>query len=68
MSPEEILNQRKNKFLKIGRGKGFINNTESLSIVENKKINIEQFFKNKKNVYYLVGFVFLISVLIFSFL
>ena len=68
MSPEEILNQRKNKFLKIGRGKGFINNIESLSIIENKKTNIEQFFKNKKNVYYLVGFVFLISVLIFSFL
>ena len=65
VSPEEILNQRKNKFLKIGRGKGFIDNLESLSSKENKKININQFFRNKKNIYYLMGSIFLISTLIF---
>ena len=31
MSSEEILNHRKNKFLKIGRSKGFMNKLESLS-------------------------------------
>ena len=65
VSPEEILNQRKNKFLKIGRGKGFIDNLESLSSKENKKININQFFRNKKNIYYLMGSIFLITTLIF---
>ena len=31
MTPEEIYNDRKNKFLKIGRGKGFIPNLDNLS-------------------------------------
>jgi acetyl-CoA carboxylase carboxyl transferase subunit alpha len=65
LSAEEILNQRKNKFLKIGRGKGFIDNLESLSSKENKKININQFFKNKKNIYYLIGTTLLVVALIF---
>ena len=30
MTPEEIYNDRKNKFLKIGRGKGFSTNLKSL--------------------------------------
>ena len=64
---EEILNQRKNKFLKIGRGKGFISSSESLSAIENKK-NIDQFFKNKKNIYYLAGFILLMIILTFYFL
>jgi acetyl-CoA carboxylase carboxyl transferase subunit alpha len=68
MSAEEILNQRKNKFLKIGRGKGFINNPESLSAIENKKNNINQFFKNKKNIFYTVGSILLIVIIMISFL
>jgi len=64
LSAEEILNQRKNKFLKIGRGKGFIDNPESLSTMENKN-NINQFFKNKKNIYYLIGTTLLVVALIF---
>ena len=31
MSPEEIFDGRKNKFLKIGRGKGFMSNLNELS-------------------------------------
>ena len=58
MSPEEILSQRKNKFLKIGRDKGFIDNTENLSQIKNKTNNINQLFENKKNIYYLVGSIF----------
>tara|TARA_B100000780_G_scaffold89354_1_gene61673 strand:- start:1439 stop:2530 length:1092 start_codon:yes stop_codon:yes gene_type:complete len=64
INPEEILNQRKNKFLKIGRGKGFIDNPESLSTIENKN-NIGQFFRNKKNIIFLTGSFLLIAVLIF---
>ncbi|MDC3016758.1 acetyl-CoA carboxylase carboxyltransferase subunit alpha [Candidatus Pelagibacter sp.] len=52
MSPEEILDQRKNKFLKIGRSKGFISNLENLSSLENKRNNLDQFFyRNKKNIF-----------------
>ena len=69
MSVEEILDQRKNKFLKIGRSKGFISNLENLSSLENKKISINQFFiKNKKNIYYVASFILLITILMISFL
>ena len=55
LSREEILNQRKNKFLKIGRDKGFINNPEEISDL-NKPINKFDTFlkllkKNKIKVY-----------------
>ena len=68
MTPEEILNQRKNKFLKIGRDKGFISNLENLSQIENKKDNINKFFKNKKYIYYLVGAIFFSVILMIFFL
>jgi hypothetical protein len=54
--------------LKIGRGKGFISNPESLSSKEYKQINLSQFFKEKKKLYYLAGSIFLLIVLIVSFL
>ncbi len=64
MSAEEILDQRKNKFLKIGRTKGFINNPENLSSLDNKKNNIDQFFnKNKKNFFFVIGFLFFTIIL-----
>ena len=48
MSAEEIFNDRKNKFLRIGRNKGFISNLEDLSSLEvNKKLSL-QIFKSKK--------------------
>ena len=59
MSAEEILEQRKNKFLKIGRNKGFISNPENLSILDDKKSNIEQLFVNNKKT------IFLVTVLLF---
>ena len=67
MSSDEIFDHRKNKFLKIGRDKGFIDNLESLSSTENKN-NIYQIFKNKKYMYYFSGFVISIVLLIFAFL
>ena len=48
MSPQEIFDQRKNKFLKIGRNKGFISNLEDLSSVNSKEKNIIQTIKTKK--------------------
>ena len=68
LSPEEIFNQRKNKFLKIGRSDGFINNPESLSALEINENNINQVFKKNKNVFYLVGALTLITVLLALFL
>ncbi len=65
MKAEEILEQRKNKFLKIGRSKGFINNLENLSSLDNKKNSLDQFFiKNKKNVFLAVVFIILLSFLV----
>ena len=65
LSPEEILEQRKNKFLKIGRSKGFINNLENLSSLDNKKDNLDQFFiRNKRNIFLIVAFLFLLSFLV----
>ena len=68
MSSEEILDQRKNKFLKIGRTKGFINNPEKLSSLDNKKNSIDQFFmKNKRNILFLiVALLFLLTFLFFQ--
>ena len=69
MNTDEILDHRKNKFLKIGRGKGFISNPENLSALENKKNIKDHFlFKNKKRIFYSTGFFLLITILIFYFL
>ena len=65
MTPEEILGQRKNKYLKIGRGKGFITNPENLSALENQVNNIEWLFKDKKGIYYLVGSILLLGIILF---
>ena len=53
MSGEEIFNHRKNKFLNIGRTKGFVSQLDDLSTLSMKqnKVNIfiEKFFKSKIN-------------------
>ena len=61
-SPDEILNQRKNKFLKIGRNKGFISNPESLSDLQVKNNNLENLFKTKKNIILIGGFLLTIAL------
>jgi acetyl-CoA carboxylase carboxyl transferase subunit alpha len=69
MSGEEILDQRKNKFLKIGRNKGFISNPENLSTLESKKNNLEQFYvKNKKIFYFTIAFLLFVAFLVTFFL
>jgi len=60
MTPDEIFENRKNKFLRIGRTKGFISNLDDLSSLKIHKNNIFKFFENKK--------VLLISASVFSIL
>ena len=54
-SSEEIFNERKNKFLRIGRSKGFINNLDNLSSLSEKRKNFERIFKNKKLFISIIG-------------
>ena len=69
MSRDEVLNHRKNKFLAIGRSKGFISQLDDLSAlsVKKNKINIfiENFFKSKINLGISFIFLVLLSYLIF---
>ena len=48
LTSEEIMNERKNKFLKIGRNKGFISNSEDISTLTIKENNILEILKSKK--------------------
>ena len=54
MTAEQVLNHRKNKFLKIGRNKGFIENLEDLSSLKKNNENLHQFYKSKK--FFLISF------------
>ena len=47
LSSDEIMNERKNKFLKIGRSKGFISDTQSLSTLTIKDNNFDKILKSK---------------------
>ena len=48
MTAEEVINNRKNKFLRIGRGDGFINNLDELSSLKIQKGNLNKIIENKK--------------------
>ena len=48
MSADEIFNSRKNKFLKIGRSKGFITNLEELSSLKKPDSQIYNLLKSKR--------------------
>tara|TARA_B100000900_G_scaffold171432_1_gene145688 strand:+ start:1746 stop:2843 length:1098 start_codon:yes stop_codon:yes gene_type:complete len=68
MSPNEIYNSRKNKYLRIGRSKGFITNLDELSSLESNQKSLSQIIKSKKNMILLAGilgiFVMLISLIL----
>ena len=68
VSPDEILIQRKNKFLKIGRNKGFITDTSNLSDIYSKKMSPEEFFKSKKNILIMVMILFVSALSLIFFL
>jgi acetyl-CoA carboxylase carboxyl transferase subunit alpha len=48
MSADEIYHERKNKFLRIGRSKGFISNLEDLSSLKPIENNLSRIWKAKK--------------------
>ena len=60
MSPDEILNQRKDKFLKIGRNKGFMPKSDELSSLRFESVNLKQIFKSKKSVSLTIIFLIMI--------
>ncbi|MDC1185271.1 acetyl-CoA carboxylase carboxyltransferase subunit alpha [Candidatus Pelagibacter ubique] len=70
MSGEEIFNHRKNKFLTIGRSKGFVNQLDDLSTLSMKEsrvsLFVKNFFKSKLNLAVLFGVIVLLGYLIFS--
>ena len=69
MSRDEVLNHRKNKFLTIGRSKGFVSQLDDLSTLSLKKdkinIFIESFFKSKINLGISFASLILLGCLIF---
>ena len=69
MSEDEIFNHRKNKFLTIGRSKGFVSQLDGLSTlsVKKNKINIfiENLFQSKVNLGISFTIVVVLSYLIF---
>ena len=69
MSRDEIFNHRKNKFLTIGRNKGFVSQLDDLSALSVKKnkisILIESFLKSKVNLVVSFFIIVLMSYLIF---
>ena len=64
MSGEEILNLRKNKFLKIGRNKGFIDDLEKLSSLNAHTNNLIDKYKTNKLIIFSIGSV-IISFLMY---
>ena len=67
LQSNEVIEERKNKFLKIGRSKGFIDNLEDLSSLKNRGNNLEFIIKSKKTIVsaLVVSLIFLISLFIF---
>ena len=53
LSPDEIINERKNKFLKIGRSDGFITKTEDLTTLSVNRYNFNTLVKSKKKFIFL---------------
>ena len=69
MNGEDVLNHRKNKFLTIGRSKGFVSQLDDMSTLSMKKSKInmfaENFFKSKINLVIFSVIIVLLGCLIF---
>ena len=61
MSGDEVLNHRKNKFLTIGRSKGFVSQLDDLSALSMKKNKVHTFIENLLRSKINLGISFLIS-------
>ncbi len=62
MSTDEIYSDRKNKFLRIGRNKGFMNNLDNLSSLSPPDTNLIDTIKSKKTLF--IGISLLLVVVI----
>ncbi len=63
LTGEEVFNERKKKFLKIGRKKGFISNPQDLSYLKTQNDKIVQIFMSKKIMFAtasIIGFLILL--------
>ena len=68
MSSDEIISERKDKFLSIGRHKGFLSNIDGLSGSESKINNFEKILKSKKIIISVVGVGIILLLSLFVFL
>ena len=68
MSSEEIFNDRKNKFLRVGRNKGFISNLEDLSSLKDQNSDLNKIIYNKKKLITITGLALVAIGLLFIFL
>ena len=68
IAPDEIINDRKNKFLKIGRNKGFMNNLENLSSLNLQENHFKNFYESKKKIILISGTSILLLIALFLFL
>ena len=67
MSPDEILNHRKNKFLSIGRNDGLIQTNNANSLISKKSAPLklkERIIKNKNIIIIVVALLFILTVFI----
>ena len=65
MTSEEIFEDRKNKFLKIGRNKGFIDNIENLSSLKDNKNNFDKILKSRKFLMSVIGLALIALISLF---
>ena len=63
LTAEEILNHRKDKFLKIGRSKGFVSSPESLSAIQTPGLDFKEIIKSKKNIAIAVSTLVIVAAL-----
>ena len=64
LSESEIFNERKNKFLKIGRKKGFMTNPEDLSSLKIKENKFDKILKLKQNFIVGIGIILIFLILL----
>ena len=68
MTPQEVFENRKNKFLRIGRNKGFISNLDQISSLKPQTNNFNQISKSKKILIFGISFITVIFISLFIFL
>ena len=65
MSPDEVFNERKNKFLKIGRNKGFVSDPDRLSSTKSKGKNFDIIFQDKNKFFIIFPAIIVLLLILF---